>query len=163
MKRTMEEMIEHIKENHLEVAMVTIAMNNDKGFAFVPVEIINVYKRDGKYFVFITGYGEEAIEPIEGINMDRLSHHLNRLSAIVTIHNNDTENEQYELLIAHGDNEDDANEKIQYMLYQDMLEYMKINTFGKLNAMIDKASDIQKNFTDVMIKKYAFQKKLEYR
>ncbi len=153
MKRTIEEMISHIKEHHLEAAMINIAMNNDKGFAFVPVEIEDVYKRNDKYYIYINGYGEEEIEPIENVNMDRLSHHLNRLSGVVVIHDIDTENEKYTLILAHGENQDDANEKMQYMLFQDMLVYFKLNTFGKLNVLIGRSEEIQGKYIEGMRKK----------
>ncbi len=142
MKRTIEEMLSFIKEEELEEKMVGIAMNNDKNYGMFPVEITDFRTEDGKYYVTVPGYGEEEIEAIDDVDMGRLRHHLNRLTAIFVMHGMDTEKEEVSLIVAYGDNEDDSFEKLYKSLFIDILQYFECNTYGKLKTLISKSEEI---------------------
>jgi hypothetical protein len=151
MRYTPEELIEYIKENDLELKMMTAIYNNDRGLSIMEIEP-NFVKKDSKIFIDIElggiglvelGKADEvrAIEPIDGYE---------NVAFLLKAWDSELSEDYYRVMTAYLDKSKDRDDECLEAMFHIVLTDLEINTKGKLKVFIEKGLGRFRQYCDTM-------------
>ena len=145
---TAEDVLKYVHDNSLEGLMVHIAMNNRRGYSFMPIEVKDMFKKDGKSYIrteLMVGDEQDIPAEVSDEDIEAFKKGYRDYSAVITAHGEE-DAAYYVLAVAIPKNtpknyDKDIDDLMVDEIIKDMSRYMDIKTSGAIKVLTQEAEE----------------------